>query len=384
MPPQAVLFAPGQIVARVGDKSILYGDVAPTVNLIMAPILAKAKSDAERQAIEAQRETLTKNIIQQAVQAKMLLLEFERGMPSELRGADATSTKKRVEAEGKMKRSIRTQFDMQLNSAREKVANASQDEIDKLMRQDPTIARLAVLMKERGLESPGELDQALRQFGTSLERQVKDFGENLMGMEAARNALNIGSSPKKPKKEITHQEMLDYYQEHVADYAIPAKARFEILSARTARYGGNSRAAYDAVAQMGNEVLFGGTPFPAVARKYSQEPRAQEGGYYDWITPGSLASKTIENAVFTLEVDKLSQIIEDETGFHIIHVLQRQEAGQVSFQEAQPEIRKAIDNQRRAAEQQKYLTELRARTKIWTIYDSAVDAAVQPAGATRR
>src|SRR5262245_21904753 len=84
--PQPVLFEPGQIVARVGDKTILYGDVAPTVNMILASPLAKvqkeaerqvlearseaerqaikARSEAERQAIEAQREAVTKAIVQ--------------------------------------------------------------------------------------------------------------------------------------------------------------------------------------------------------------------------------------------------------------------------------------------------------------------------------
>ena len=40
------------------------------------------------------------------------------------------------------------------------------------MQQDPTVMRLALLMKERRLESPGELDIALRQFGTALDQQV--------------------------------------------------------------------------------------------------------------------------------------------------------------------------------------------------------------------
>src|SRR5262249_43199091 len=73
---QAVLFQPGQIVARVDDKTILYCDVSPTVNLIMEPLLAKAKSAAERDSLESQREALTRNVIQQALQNKMLLMEF--------------------------------------------------------------------------------------------------------------------------------------------------------------------------------------------------------------------------------------------------------------------------------------------------------------------
>jgi hypothetical protein len=204
----------------------------------------------------------------------------------------------------------------------------------------------------------------------------------MMGVQVARSKLNLGPNAK--QKEITHQEMLDYYEAHQTDYSIPAKARFEILTVKFANFGGNRQAAWERLAQMGNEVVLGGTPFPAVARKFSQEPRASDGGQYDWVTPGSLASKTIDRAVFSLEVDKLSQIIEDEQGFHIVRVQERKEPGQISFLEAQPEIRKAIQSERSAAEQQKYLAELRTRTKVWTIFDPPSSVAGQPANSIMR
>ena len=87
--------------------------------------------------------------------------------------------------------------------------------------------------------------------------------------------------------------------------------------------------------------------------------------------------------MFSLEVDKLSQIIEDETGFHIIRVKERIPAGVLSFAEQQSEIRKRIESQKSAAERQKYLTELRARTKIWTIYDAVAENAGQGAAVLR-
>jgi len=235
-------------------------------------------------------------------------------------------------------------------------------------------------MKERHLESQGELDLALRQIGTSVEQQVKDYGEYMLGIEAARNKL---PSLKRPPT-VSLLEMLDYYREHVADYYIPAKPRFEILTAKFSRFGGDQQATRNFIAMMGDEVLLGGIPFPAVARKHSQEPRASDGGYYDWVTPDSLASKPIDRAVFSLEVDKLSQIIEDDAGFHIVHVLERRDAGQVSFEEAQKDIRETIQSQKRAAEQQKYLTDLRARTKVWTIYDPPTNMAMPPTAASRR
>lgn len=369
-PPQAVLFQPGQIVARVGDKTILYGDVAPTVNLI----LALTKNEAERQALEAQHEAVVKSLVMQAAQTKMLLMEFERGMPSELR----SDVKKRTEAETKLRKSVRNAFDRSLTAARERVEQASEDDTEKLMQQDPSIMRLALLMKQRGLLSQGELDIALREMGTTLARQAKDYGDHMMGMEAVQTALGNSrhsKGGKGQKHEITHQELLDYYQAHQADFQVPAKASFEILTARFARFENDRARTHAHAAMMGNEVFLGGVPFAAVAKRHSQEPLAESGGQYENITPGSLASKTIDQAVFSLEIGKLSQIIEDDQGYHILRVKQRTPAGVVAFEDAQSDIRNKIEDQKKLAERQKYFTELRERTKIWTIYDPPADAA---------
>jgi hypothetical protein len=261
-----------------------------------------------------------------------------------------------------MDRQIRQAFDAALESAREKVATLPPEEVEKSLRQD-VVLRLAWLMHVQRLESLRDLDAALRQLGSSLDQQVREFGEMQLGLEAARRHF-------KKQYEVTHQEMLDYYREHAADFYVPAKARFEILTVKFANFGGDRAAAWDYLARMGNEVLLGGTPFAAVARKYSQEPHAQEGGYYDWVTAGSLASKPLDQAIFSLELNKLSPIIEDQVGLHIVRVLERRDAGYISFQEAQSEIRRRIESQKRALDQQKYLEELRARTYVWTIYDT--------------
>jgi parvulin-like peptidyl-prolyl isomerase len=378
--PQPVLFEPGQIMARVGDKTILYCDVAPTVNMIMAPALAKCRNEMEREAVEGYRDQWTRNVVEQQIQNKMLLLEFERGMPSEIR----KDAKKRAESEAKMNKAVRNAFEQTLAGDREKLATANPEETEKIVRQDGAVARLAVLMKENKLESQGELDLLLRQYGTSLQAQMRDFGEYMMGMEAARTNLGLNGKSKKGKQEVTHIEMLDFYKEHLADYYIPAKARFEILTVKFANFGGDRAAAWDFLARMGNEVVVGGTPFAAVARKHSQEPHASEGGYYDWVNPGSLASKPLDRAVFSIEVGKMSQPIEDEDGYHILRVMERKDAGQVSFQEAQPKIKEAIERQRQQAAQQEYLTKLRDQVKVWRIYDEPTEVASQPGETQQR
>jgi parvulin-like peptidyl-prolyl isomerase len=275
-----------------------------------------------------------------------------------------------------MDKRIRTMFEKTLDECRERIKDATPEQMQNLLAQEPGVVRLALLMKERKLESLGELDQALRQYGSSLDAQARDFGESKLGMQAIFS--QITKSP-----EVTHQEMLDYYEAHAAEYAIEPKAQFEILSVKFANYRTRAEAE-NAIAAMGNAVYLGGVPFDAVARKHSQEPRASDGGLYDGITKGSLASKSIDQAVFSLEVGKLSQVIEDEAGLHILRVKQRHEASQVSFVDAQEKIRKAIQAQKQNAERQKLLAELSARTSVWTIYDPPTDVATQPTGTMPR
>ena len=56
-------------------------------------------------------------------------------------------------------------------------------------------------------------------------------------------------------------------------------------------------------------------------------PTSHEGGRYDWTTKGSLVSDVIDQAIFSLPVGKLSRILEDEKGFHIVRVIEREDCG---------------------------------------------------------
>lgn len=363
------LFQPGQIVAIVGDQFILYGDVAQTVNQMLEPAIAKAKTEAERREIEEYRKPMTRQVVNEMANTKLLYLAFLRDV-EENAGRD-----KMPEVKQNIKKKIRESFAIELDDYRKKVATADKEEIQKLLRRDPTVVRLALMMKENNAESISELSALLARAGSSLDEQIRQYGEHKLGKQMVFNSI-------KQKYEVTHQEMLQYYEEHAADYAVTAKARFEILSVKFANFPSKAEA-YNAVAAMGNEVYFG-APFNAVARKGSQDVNAEKGGYYDWTSQGSLASTAIDQALFTLEPGKLSQIIEDERGYHIVRVLERKEAGQVSFLEAQQEIKDEITAKKREADYKKFIASLSERTKVWTIYDDMNATARQPTGAAPR
>jgi parvulin-like peptidyl-prolyl isomerase len=161
--------------------------------------------------------------------------------------------------------------------------------------------------------------------------------------------------------------MLDYYHQHREEFEYPPRARWEMLLVRFSSYRSKAEA-YRAIAALGNAVL-DGEPFAEVARRGSEGATAREGGVYDWTTRGSLRSKIIDEAIFTLPVGQLSRILEDERGFAIVRVIERQEGGRVSFEEAQVQIRERLKKQHIERQIKEYLQEARKGIRVWTAFD---------------
>ena len=109
--------------------------------------------------------------------------------------------------------------------------------------------------------------------------------------------------------EIPHADLIAWYQNHLDEYEFPAKARFETLTVKIGLKRSRSEA-WDMLAAMGNEVL-GGRPFADVAKARSEGPTAYQGGGFDWTGQGSLASKKLDEAIFSLPVGELSAIIDE-------------------------------------------------------------------------
>jgi parvulin-like peptidyl-prolyl isomerase len=176
--------------------------------------------------------------------------------------------------------------------------------------------------------------------------------------------------------EIPHAEMIAWYENHLAEYDFPAKAKFEQLTVRITP-AQPREAAWNKLAAMGNDVLEG-KPFADIAKTRSEGPNASSGGVYDWTTKGSLTSKVLDEALFTLPVGQLSAILDDGQTLHIVRVTERTDAGRTPFIEAQVGIKQTLQDERRKSEIDDYLAKLKDRTPVWTIFDD------QPAGAMAR
>lgn len=330
-PIDAEPIAGGEIVARIDGQIVLASDVLWQVN----ELIEMNREHIPPDQIDAVRQQLLRQQVLALLETKVLLADFRRKVP-----ADGIK-----------------QIEKQLDKPFEEV------EIPRLMKMTETSNRV-------------ELEQHLQASGASLRDIQRQFFERTVAQEWMRQ--------KTPKaKEITHDEMLAYYREHQAEYEYPAQVRWEELMTRLDRFGGDRTAAWQALAQMGNDVWtqvvldpeVRGPVFAEVAKAKSHGFTAHEGGLHDWETLGAHKCEALNEALATLEPGRMSDGIESDLGWHIVRVLDRKPAGRTPFTEAQADIRELLAKKQRAEMVEEEITEMMRSARVWTVFDGDVRGA---------
>jgi parvulin-like peptidyl-prolyl isomerase len=222
------------------------------------------------------------------------------------------------------------------------------------------------LKRELKVSTRTELELELNKKGTTLQNVKDNFATERLAMEY------IALKSDKPEP-IDRLDLIAYYKEHAADYAIPAKVKWEQVQVAF----GPERSLADARLRMETALkeLKGGAPFAAVAKKYSDGPTAKSGGQWDWMEAGNLADTKLEKQLFEMPIGELSSIHQGTSDLHVVRVLERQNAGKVAFGDVQEEIRKKIEQEQNKTRPKKLFEELFSEAIIETKYD--VQAATQ-------
>ena len=308
-------FSPGQMIAIVVDEPILAGDLLGDINQMLAPYEGKATEEQ----LEEQRQLLMQKLLPQAIQTKMLYQQMLASVPAE---------------------------------ALPQIKNKLADEFDD--------KQLPILMERAKVNTPAELDAKLREFGSSIAKQRRSFAEQILAREFVRS--NVDSEP-----DVSHVEMVRYYRENASEYDRPERVRWEELAVRFDQFNSKGEA-YRAIANMGNRILRGAA-FSRVAREESQGFTADNGGWHDWTLRDTLKASEVEEAIFSLPLDQLSQIIETDFGFHIFRVLDRAEEGRKPFFQEQASIKAKLQKEKRDVAVDAFIADLRSKTRVWTIFD---------------
>ncbi len=210
---------------------------------------------------------------------------------------------------------------------------------------------LPQLMKRFEVGNRLELNNALEKLiGSSIDREKALFVRKTFGQ------VMISGAIKEAEGECTHEEMLNYYNDHQAEFFHKARAKWLQLTVAVTSTLPKEKAR-DKIVWMGNQIA-GGIKFERVARDHSDGLTAKNGGFNDWVAKGSLVSDSLEKAVFEGTVGKMSPILEDRNAFHIVLVLEREDEYYTPFLKAQSDIKKKIKELRRNKKEAEYFVEL--------------------------
>lgn len=304
-------FEEGHVLAVVGGEPIFVGDVMFDAN----QILQKHMVGAPAEVVDEQRRKLIKRLLPKFIDEKLLLLHVKQGLPE---GADFADI----------------------------VSQAAKEFDEKAMES---------MMEQSGAKSVVEFDAQLRAQGSSLRQMRQKWSEEQLVRYFILRGIQSDTT-------VTHHELLDYYREHIADFESASRTKWEQVMIRFGRMD-SREAARQAIVELGNKIVYGAS-FSEVAKKSSHGFMASEGGAHDWTSKGSLVLKEIDKAIFELPVGELSDVIETAQGFHIVRVVEREEAGVTDFRDAQIEIKKKLEQEKRAAAFEKQIAKLRSEVTV--------------------
>jgi len=221
---------------------------------------------------------------------------------------------------------------------------------------------------------PQELDEKIQEIQESLggEQAMKEaLQSHGLSMEELRADIQRSMRIQKllelevfEKVTVDQGEVKGFYDSNPQVFQVPeqVRARHIIVRVKEGATEGEKKQAKDAI-QKAAERIKKGESFEEVAKQVSQDGTAQRGGDLGYFSRGQMVPE-FEKVAFSLEKDKVSQVVETKFGYHLIKLEDKKEARTLGFQEVEPKIAEFL-RQKKGEEQLKaYVDNLRSQAKI--------------------
>ncbi len=131
---------------------------------------------------------------------------------------------------------------------------------------------------------------------------------------------------------VTAADIQDYYDQHPEEFTEPAKVDMNyVLLFKTA--SPRDQAEMEQEMAYVQSSLQQGSEFDALARMYSDDTSAGDGGYLGWVSPGDMVA-SFNDAAFLLAEGEVSQPVLSQFGWHIIQCDSIRDAGTEEEQRA--------------------------------------------------
>jgi len=201
----------------------------------------------------------------------------------------------------------------------------------KVMVDDFEIQERLEDVKQR-FDSDEEFYKAISASGVTIARLKKKYEEQIMMRKLVNGIIASRVS-------ISPTQVTAYYYGNIKDFSMPDMVRFKVLLVKPldqeTLYSAR-KLAEDILKRIGQ-----GEDFDMLANQFSQGPNTDKGGDMGYMPAGSTIPE-IENAISQLNPGEISNIIETGSGFYIVMVLDKKQAGTVPIIEVNDIIKERL------------------------------------------
>jgi peptidyl-prolyl cis-trans isomerase SurA len=218
------------------------------------------------------------------------------------------------------------------------------------------VKRLDEIRTRNNLSSMEELQQKVEESGVGWEEFRSNIRNNLLMQEVVRR--EVGS-----RLIIDKDELNKYYEEHKEEFH---RQEMVYLSELFVSTEGKTEAEIPALEEKAKKLLDrvkNGEDLEELAKRYSDGETAKQGGALGGFQKGQL-SKELEEVAFKLKPKDLSGVIRTKTGFLVLRVDQRFEAGLQPMDKVENEIMNRLYSQKMQPAMQAYTTKLREESYV--------------------
>jgi peptidyl-prolyl cis-trans isomerase SurA len=218
------------------------------------------------------------------------------------------------------------------------------------------IKQLDQIRVQNKLPDMDALEKAVTQEGLNWD----DFKNNIRNKILTQQVIQreVGSHIT-----IGHDDTQKYYEEHKNEFVKPEEVALRAIEISTE---GKKESEIPDLKKKAEELLKrinDGEDFAVLAKRFSDGPTAQQGGYLGVYKRGEL-NKQLEDLVFTMKKNQLTDVIETKQGFLIMQVLERYEAGVQPYEKVENEIMDRLYSERMEPALRDYLKTLREESYV--------------------
>jgi peptidyl-prolyl cis-trans isomerase SurA len=218
------------------------------------------------------------------------------------------------------------------------------------------IKRLDQLRQQNKIDSMEDLEKAVTAQGSNWE----DFKNNIRnGILTQRVISNeVGSHITIGKDEVEK-----YYNEHKAEFVRPEQVALREIEVSTEGKKDEELPELKKKAETALKRVKDGEDFGEIAKRFSDSSTAKQGGFLGVYKRGEL-SKELEDIVFKMKKNELTDVMDTKQGYLVLQVLERYEAGEQPLNKVENEIMDHLYSERMEPALRAYLKTLREQSYV--------------------